>query len=149
MNYFLKSTFCLHFSQIRFGLGIALNSFGILWFLFKFHRNVHTIKDDQISNNPWLSTSSLKLSITFLTGFSLFHFLIPHTSTYPYSQIKSLLFLFCIFIVLLKCYINQNDNLKLYVSVYHMQPPPVLPWQLPENFDPNSVKLVFIKSKSE
>ena len=50
--------------------------------------------------------------------------------------------LFFAFILIPKYFINQNERLKLYVSVYHMVPAPVLPWQLPSNFDPNSVKLV-------
>ena len=141
-------TFFFHFSQVRFGLGIAFNSFGILWLLIKFYRNVHIIRDPKKSYSPWISTSLLKLSILFLTAFSM-NLLTPHTFTYPYCHVQPLLFLVCIHIVLPKCFINQNDNRKLYVSVYHLQPPPVLPWQLPENFDPNSVKLVFIKSKSE
>ena len=39
------------------------------------------------------------------------------------------------FILFPKYYINQNPNFKLYLNVYHHQPPPVLPWQLPGNFD--------------
>ena len=54
-----------------------------------------------------------------------------------------------IFILLPKYYISQNHNLNLYLSVYHCQPPPVLPWQLPNNFDPNSVKLIFVQHKNE
>ena len=46
-----------------------------------------------------------------------------------------------IFILIPKYYICQNHNMKLYVSVYHHHPPPVLPWQLPNNFDLKSVKL--------
>jgi hypothetical protein len=42
--------------------------------------------------------------------------------------------LFCILLPLY--YIKQVPTLKLYVSVYHHQPPPVLPWQVPEHFDP-------------
>ena len=126
-----------------------MSNFGILWLLFKFNRNVHMIRDPQTStNNPWLSASFFKFFIIFFTTFSL-NLLIPHTFTYPYSHVQPLLSLLCIQIALTKCYINQNNNLRLYVSVYHLQPPPVLPWQLPENFDPNSVKLVFIKYKSE
>ena len=141
-------TFFFHFSQVRFGLGIAFNSFGILWLLIKFHRNVHMIRDPKKSNPPWISTSLLKLFIIFSTAFSI-NLLIPQTFTYRYTHVQPLLFLLCIQIVLPKYFINQNDNLKLYASVYHLQPPPILPWQLPEHFDPNSVRLVFIKCKSE
>ena len=55
--------------------------------------------------------------------------------------------IFCI--MLPKYYVNQNPSLKLYLSVYHHQPGPVLPWQLPNNFDPNSVKLICVQHKSE
>ena len=46
-------------------------------------------------------------------------------------------------------FINRNENFKLYVSVYHHHPPFVLPWQLPSNFDSNSVKLLYVKSNEE
>ena len=60
------------------------------------------------------------------------------------------LFLMAIFfIVIFKYYINQNHNLKLYLRVYHQIPAPVLPWQLPDNFDPNSVKLKFVTYETE
>jgi hypothetical protein len=54
-----------------------------------------------------------------------------------------------LFICIPKYFINRNENLKLYVSVYHHHPPPVLPWQVPSNFDPNSVKLIIVQSKKE
>ena len=59
-------------------------------------------------------------------------------------HIRNIWSLFLAFIVLPKYYINQNQNLKLYVSVYHWVPAPVLPWQLPRNFNPNSVNLVCV-----
>ena len=48
------------------------------------------------------------------------------------------------FILVPKYFINQNENLKLYVSVYHWVPAPILPWQLPENNFPFSVKLTCV-----
>ena len=51
-----------------------------------------------------------------------------------------------IFIIFPKYVISQNQNLQLYVRVYHHQPPPVLPWQLPENFDSGSVKLIIVQN---
>ena len=53
-----------------------------------------------------------------------------------------------LFILVPKYHISQDPNLKFYVSVYHHQPPPVLPWQLPENVDPD-VKLIIAKHKNE
>ena len=64
-------------------------------------------------------------------------------------HVKILLFTIISFIFIPKYYIDQNDKLKLYVSVYHRVPAPVLPWQLPKNFDQKSVKLTCVKYKIE
>ena len=47
-------------------------------------------------------------------------------------------------IFLPKYYISQNPSLKIYTNVYHQHPPPILPWQVPENFNPRSVELIYI-----
>ena len=61
-----------------------------------------------------------------------------------------LLFHVAILFIFLMRYISyQNSNFKLYLSVYHHHPPPVLPWQLPQNFDPTSVKLKLVLYKNE
>ena len=52
-------------------------------------------------------------------------------------------------LLVLKYLISQNPNLKSYVSVYHHQPPPVLPWQLADNFDPGDIKLIVVKKEHE
>ena len=54
-----------------------------------------------------------------------------------------------LFIFLMRYTSCQNSNFKLYLSVYHQYPPPVLPWQLPQNFDPTSVKLKLVLYKNE
>ena len=59
-------------------------------------------------------------------------------------HIKNILTALFDFILIPKYYINQNKYLKFYVSVYHQVPAPLLPWQLPKIFNPNSVKLVFV-----
>jgi hypothetical protein len=59
-------------------------------------------------------------------------------------HIRNISSFFFVFILIPKYFINQNENLKLYVSVYHLVPAPILPWQLPSNFDPKSVKLVCV-----
>ena len=56
---------------------------------------------------------------------------------------RNLILLFAI-IIIPKYFINQNENLKLYVSVYHWVPAPVLPWQLPKNFNTDSVNLICV-----
>merc|ERR1719266_644101 len=48
-------------------------------------------------------------------------------------------------IVLPTYYIHQNSNLKLYVKTHLHYPPPILPWQLPEDFNPGSVRLYVVK----
>ena len=57
--------------------------------------------------------------------------LVPH--------IQQLLFTTIICIFFPEYYIHQNENLTLYVKLYHQIPAPVLPWQLPENFDLKTV----------
>ena len=54
-----------------------------------------------------------------------------------HAQLLLFTTLVCIFMP--KCYIHQNENLTLYVKLYHQIPAPVLPWQLPENFDLKTV----------
>ena len=82
------------------------------------------------------------LLIIFLAMTMLFSFIVPWTIYF--LQTRAILGLFFVFILIPKYFISQNENLKLYVSVYHLVPAPVLPWQLPSNFDPNSVKLVCV-----
>ncbi len=60
-------------------------------------------------------------------------------------HVRNILGYFFAFILIPKYFVNRNENLKLYVSVYHLVPAPVLPWQLPSDFDPNSVNLVYVK----
>ena len=59
-------------------------------------------------------------------------------------RVRNILTLVLGFILIPKYFINANENLKLYVCVYHWVPAPILPWQLPENFDPTSVKLICV-----
>ena len=54
-----------------------------------------------------------------------------------------------ILIFITRYYFSQNPNFKLYLSVYHHQPPLVLPWQLPSDFDPNSVILKYVLYENE
>ena len=61
------------------------------------------------------------------------------------SHVKYFVIVLYLWILLPKYYINQNPSLKLYVSYYHQQPAPILPWQLPNNFDPNSVQLNIVE----
>ena len=62
------------------------------------------------------------------------------------SHVKYFVIIFYAWIFLPKYYINQNPSLKLYVNYYHHQPAPILPWQLPNNFNPDSVELNIVKT---
>ena len=97
------------------------------------------------------------LSKYFSTAYFFGMFLVAMIIFFPYQDndsknllvphIQQLLFTTTICICIPKYYIHQNENLTLYVKLYHQIPAPVLPWQLPENFDLKSVTLVVHKSK--
>ena len=87
--------------------------------------------------------------LTFLLGVSSFFSNYESLNIDYFIHVKSIITVTITSIIIPKYYINQNPNLKLYVDVYHHQPPPVLPWQLPKNFDQNSVKLICVKYNNE
>ena len=60
------------------------------------------------------------------------------------THFQILFFTTTIGIFIPKYYIHQNENLILYVKLYHQIPAPVLPWQLPENFDLKSVNFDYV-----
>ena len=134
--------------MVQSGLGLGLGTLGIVWLLLLHHVNLRSIKEPPKTEYPWISCSSLKLTfslmflILFQASIVLFSFLF--TWNIYVLHLRFLLNFSIAFILIPKYFINQNENLKLYVSVYHLIPAPVLPWQLPRNFDPNSVKLVCV-----
>ena len=136
------------FSLVRNGLGFGLSTLGILLLLLHYHVNLRTMKEPPKTRYSWISYSSQKFTISFmviiffLTMIVLFSFLF--TWNIYVLHIKNILIVFFSYVLIPKYFINQNENLKSYVSVYHLVPAPVLPWQLPSNFDPNSVKLVCV-----
>ena len=137
------------FSFVRNGLGFGLTTLGILWLLVLHHVNLRTIKEPpKTTRYPYMSYSSLKLTISFIFVILFLAITILHSFIFTWNiyvlRIRNLLIFTFAFILLPKYCINQNENLKLYVSVYHWVPAPVLPWQLPKNFNPNSVKLVCV-----
>ena len=142
------------FSLVQNGLGFALTIFGILWLLSIFQRNLHTIREKPPTRNSlilrYLSSKFVIFCIvvTFIIGVStLFPF---HESPNIYFvHINNILTVTFVAILFPKYNIKQDPNMKLYVSVYHCQPPPVLPWQLPRNFNQNSVKLICVSHKKE
>ena len=140
--------FLLFFSWVRNGVGLGLSTFGILLLLLLIqHVNLRTIKDPPKTRYPWIK-KSMKFAISFMIV--TFFYTTATVSSILFNwniyvlHIRNILTAFFDFILIPKYYINQNENLKFYVSVYHHVPAPILPWQLPKKFNPNSVKLVFV-----
>ena len=140
------------FSFVRNGLGFGLTSLAILWLLLLQRVNLRTIKEQRKTNYPlymtFLKSETMKLTIAFmllvffLCIIVLFSFIFTW-NIYVLHIRRNLILLFTI-IIIPKYFINQNENLKLYVSVYHWVPAPVLPWQLPKNFNLDSVNLICV-----
>jgi hypothetical protein len=127
---------------------------GITIFIIQFNRNLHSIRDPDVEKVKKMldkKISSIFLSINFRIAcfFGIFLaaliVLFPYQANndknllVPHAQILVFTTTVCIFIP--RYYIHQNENLILYVKLYHQIPAPVLPWQLPENFDLESVNL--------
>ena len=145
----IKQSIIFVFSFVRNGLGFGLTTLGILWLSILHHVSLRTIKEPpKTTRYPYVSYSSLKITIRFifviLFGAITSHLSFLLTWNIYVLRIRNLLNFTFGFIVLPKYFIDQNKNMKLYVSVYHWVPAPVLPWQLPRNFNPKSVKLVFV-----
>jgi hypothetical protein len=101
---------------------------------------LHEIKDQESKK----SLAKYYIDIIFFISFTLIliSLLIVIEENHVFtSHVKHLVSFLYFWIFLPKYYINQNPSLKLYVNYYHHQPPPVLPWQLPKNFNPDSVRL--------
>ena len=143
----MRNNYCI-FSLVRNGLGLGLGTLGIIWLLLLHHVNLRTIKEPPKTKYPWISCSSLKRTffLMFLILFQAITVLFPFLFTWNIYVLhfRTILNFFFAFILIPKYFINQNENLKLYVSVYHWLPAPILPWQLPKNNIPNSVKLICI-----
>ena len=140
----------LFFSNIRQGLGFILSCLGILFFLLMFHFKLRSIKESSSPRKPCSNVMFFSFFLIFLL--SLVFFLMFNNVKDEQIFITNVLYhiALSIFLIFLpRYYISQNPCLKLYVSVYHHQPPPILPWGLPENFDLNSVKLICVQQLQE
>ena len=139
---------CCIFSWVRNGVGLGLSTFGILLLLLLIqHVNLRTIKDPPKTRYPWIK-KSMKFAISFLIVALFYTIATVSSILFNWNiyvlHIRNILTACFDFILIPKYYINQNKKLKFYVSVYHQLPAPLLPWQLPKNFNPNSVKLVIV-----
>ena len=137
------------FSILKNGFGLVICNVGILIFLLKFRFYLHSLDEQEQSRNSKIvkfisvcfAIFSLVTASILISNFNKDNLFFQH--------IINLLNIFILCICIPKYFINRNENLNLYVSVYHHHPPPVLPWQLPSNFDSNSVKLLYVKLNEE
>ena len=142
------------------GIGYYFFYVGILFFCLMFHCKLHSLQD--LSSGNARCNKLLKMySIHSLIAIFLLVLYVTLRLFYlseDFHEKENILIddhifylvnmtLFCI--ILPKYYINQIPNLKLYVSVYSHQPPPVFSWQLPHNFDKNSVDINIVECKNE
>ena len=135
------------FSILKNGFGWIICNVGILTFILKFRFKLHSLEEETQSRTTRTTLKFIYILFGIIT-FMTTSVILSYSSNNLFVQhLHNLLNIAIVFICIPKYFINQNDNLKLYVSVYHHQPPPVLPWQLPSNFDPNSVKLITVQSQ--
>ena len=142
----------LPFSMVGYGLGFVLIIVGIISLVLSFHLKLRSINEVYpIVSKTWFGFSKTKTLVSLIMGVVLsidYLFFDTDVMFLTYLRINSAMILLYIIIPRYGM-IEPNRNLKLYFSFYHHQPPPVLPWQLPTNFNPNSVKLIVVSSKSE
>ena len=141
--------------MLRNGLGLFITIFGIILLLLYFQCNLHSLREEPptIYSKIFRYVPSkflvFHIILTFFLGLSSFLSFRQSPNIDYFIHFKSIITVTFVSIIIPKYYINQNPNLKLYVNVYHHQPPPVLPWQLPKNFDHNSVKLICVRYSDE
>ena len=140
-----KVYFCF-FSIFKNGLGTLLCVIFITIFVLRSHMKLHVITDPESTKSlaKYYIHIILFLSLTLVLMTLLIIIKGYHVYT---SHVKHLVSFLYFWIFLSKYYINQNPSLKLYVSCYHHQPPPVLPWQLPKNYNTDSVKVYVISQE--
>ena len=118
---------------------------GIITFVLLFHLKLRIIKESAESRKS-LAKYYIFIVVSFflvLTVFTLFSRI--QRDTVLIAHFTHFVSFSVVWIVIPKYYIRQNSNLKLYVNTYLHHPPPVLPWQLPENFNPGNVILDIAK----
>ena len=129
-----------------------MSCLGILFYLLVFYCKLHSIKDSS-TRKPcsYFILFLFCLIVLLLLVFILVFFPTEHFKgdNIIITNIIYHVTLSIFVIILPKYYISQNPCLNLYVSVYHKQPPPILPWQLPENFDSDKVKLIYVQWNHE
>ena len=132
--------YCCFFSIFNNGFGVLLCIICITVFVLRRHMKLHVIIDPE--SKKLLAKYYIHIIFFLSLTLVLITLIIVIQENHIYtSHVKHLISLLYFWIFLQKYYIYQNPSLKLYVNYYHQQPPPVLPWQLPKNFNNDSVKL--------
>ena len=129
------------FSIMFIGLGFFLCILGILFFILIFNCKLHTLMEPKQNRRKMFLSKKFLIALFLSICFGITCIFIPLIDDILRVHLIYFLQLVSVHIILPIYYIKQNPNMQLYLSVYHHQPPPVLPWQLPKNFEPNSVKL--------
>ena len=151
--YYICFDFSPIFSVILNGLGWFLCNTGSIVILLLFKCKLRTIKEPKkprkFGFRSFWSTKFVIFSIIAVTLVTMSIILEANDVPLFTLHVHILFNITIVHICLPKYYISQNENLKLFFNTYHHQPPPVLPWQLPTNFDPNSAKFLYVKSNRE
>ena len=140
---FIKSKvlFYYSFSIVRNDFGLYLGIFCIIAFVLRHHMKLHEINDSTSKKSLAKDLIHIIIQCLFLIVLFLVSLDGAQEKYIFIAHLKHFLLMLYFLIFLPKYYIHQNPSLKLYVNYYHHQPGPILPWQVPKNFDPDSVKL--------
>ena len=134
------------FSSVGNGFGTVLLNISNLAFLLIFQLKLHQIKDPSTK----LYLRKMKAAFAIILSLGVLWERFGHGKEHLIgTHIGNIIRTLILFILLPKYYINQNPNFKLYLNVYHHQPPPVLPWQLPGNFDAKGTELITVDFPSK
>ena len=140
--------------MVRNGIGLVLTIFGNISFMITFHCCLYSIREEPSTRKPQIFSYIFSPFFIFCYLMAIFLFLPIFTHFYMIEnfyilQIINILHVTIVYILVPSYNINQDSLLKFYVSVYHHQPPPVLPWQLPKNFHHDSIQLICAQPKNE
>ena len=136
-----KVIFCYSFSIIRNDFGLYLGVFCIIVFVLRHRMKLHEINDSTSKKSLAKYLIHIIIQFLFLTLLFLGSLDGVQEKYIFIAHLKHFVLMLYFLIFLPKYYIHQNPSLKLYVKYYHYHPAPILPWQVPNNFDPDSVKL--------
>ena len=132
------------FSIIGNGFGLLFGLLFTLLFVLRHHMKLHVL-NESTSKKSVVKVLIHTIVCVFLTIMFLSSIVHIYDEDTFISHVKYFLTILYLWVFLPKYFINQNPSLKLYVSYYHHQPAPILPWQLPNNFDADSVVLNIVK----